>query len=386
MIEIQQKSNCCGCQACYNKCPKDAIEMVEDEKGFKYPQVNKEKCINCGLCEKVCPIINNKKIENTPRAYACINKDQEIRMQSTSGGIFTLLATAIINKGGVIFGASFNDEFGVYHTYGETIEDLAKFRSSKYLQSDIGLSYRKAKEFLDEGRYVLFTGTPCQIEGLNIFLGKEYEKLYLQDIICHGVPSPLIWKTYKEYRESKVKSRLSKMSFRSKKEEGWESYHVDMKFENNDEYSINHSNDIYMKAFLKHLTLRESCTNCRFKKNNRLSDVTLADFWGIKDIDIDMSDEKGTSLVIVNSKKGQQLMDEIGDLMICKEVTFEKAISGNPSFNTVSKLNLNSDKFFEEVNCNNFEKVVNKYIPKKNILNKIINKIKRKIIVIIRKK
>ena len=384
MIEINQKSNCCGCQACYNKCPKNAIEMLEDEKGFKYPQVNKEKCINCGLCEKVCPIINNKKIENTPKAYACINKDEEIRIQSTSGGIFTLLATAIINKGGVVFGASFNDEFGVYHTYSETIEDLAKFRSSKYLQSDIGLSYRKAKEFLDEGRYVLFTGTPCQIEGFKSFLGKEYEKLYLQDIICHGVPSPLIWKMYKEYRENKFNSKLSKMSFRSKKEEGWGRYHVDMEFENNDKYSINHNNDVYMKVFLKHLALRESCTDCKFKKNNRLSDVTLADFWGIKNVAADMNDEKGTSLVIVNSKKGQELMDEISDLMICKEVSLEKAISGNPSFNTVSKANANSDRFFEEVNSRNFDEVVNKYVPKENTLIKIIKKIKRKIGIIIK--
>ena len=377
MININQKSNCCGCQACYNICPKNAIEMVEDEKGFKYPKVNKEKCINCGLCEKACPIKNNKQIQNELKAYACINKDEEIRMQSTSGGVFTLLATAIINKGGVVFGACFNDEFGVYHTYSETIEDLAKYRSSKYLQSDIGLSYRKAKEFLDEGRYVLFTGTPCQIEGFKSFLRKDYEKLYLQDIICHGVPSPLVWKTYKEYRENNANSKLSEMSFRSKKDEGWRRYHVNMKFENNGNYNVNRDNDAYIKAFLKHLSLRESCTDCKFKKNNRLSDITLADFWGVNYIAPDMNDEKGTSLVIVNSTKGQELMNEISELMICKEVDFEKAISRNPSFNTSSKKNEKSELFFEELGKMDFEDLVKKYIPKESVIFKIKKKIKK---------
>ncbi len=378
---LNLRNNCCGCQACYNKCPKNAIEMIEDEKGFKYPKVNKEKCINCGLCEKVCPILNNNKIENNPKAYACINKDEEIRMQSTSGGIFTLLASAIIKRGGVVFGAAFNNEFGVYHTYSETTEDLKKFRSSKYLQSDIQLSYKKAKELLDDGRYVLFTGTPCQIEGFKSFLlGKEYDNLYLQDIICHGVPSPLVWKKYKEYREKKANSKLGKMSFRSKENTTWEEYHVNMKFENNSNYDINHNDDAYMKAFLKHLSLRESCTDCKFKKNNRISDITLADLWGIKNVKPELNDEKGTSLVIVNSTKGQELMNEIRELMICEEVDFQKAITGNPSFNTVSKINPKADLFFEELDKDvDFERLIKKYIPKDSIFTKMKKKIKRMI-------
>ena len=282
MIDIQEKNKCCGCHACYNKCPKNAIEMIEDEKGFKYPKINNEKCINCGLCDKVCPIINNPKIQNEPKAYACINKDEKIRMQSTSGGIFTLLATVIINKGGVVFGASFNNDFKVIHTYTETIEELEKFRGSKYLQSDINNSYKKAKDFLDNDRFVLFTGTPCQIEGFKSFLGKEYEKLYLQDIICHGVPSPKVWDEYKKYRENKAGAKLKGMSFRSKYGTTWGKYHVNMKFENDKNYDMFHNDDVYMKAFLNHLSLRESCTDCKFKKKNRLSDITLADFWGIQ--------------------------------------------------------------------------------------------------------
>lgn len=378
MIRIDNKNECCGCQACYNICPKNAIEMVVDEKGFKYPEVNKDKCINCGLCEKVCPILNNKQIENKPRAYACINKDEKVREESTSGGIFTLLASAIINDGGVVFGACFDENFGVHHTYCEKIEDLGKYRSSKYLQSDIGLSYKKAKEFLNQGRKVLFTGTPCQIEAIKSYLGKEYDNLYLQDIICHGVPSPMIWDKYKTYREEKANSKLNKMSFRSKKNTTWSSYNIDMNFDNKTSYTINHNDDVYMKAFLKHLSLRESCTDCKFKKNNRLSDITLADFWGIKNVKPEMDDGKGTSLVVVNSKKGQELFDSLKDSMICEEVEFEKAIAGNPSFNTTSKASPNADKFYEDLkNGEDFEETVKKYIPKISLTTKIKRIIKR---------
>lgn len=380
MINIDNKTKCCGCQACYNICPKDAIKMVADEKGFKYPKVNKDKCINCGLCEKVCPILNNKNIENEPKAYACINKDEEIRKQSTSGGIFTLLATSIINEGGVVFGACFDENFGVHHTYCETVEELAKYRSSKYLQSDIGLSYKKAKEFLDQGRKVLFTGTPCQIEALRNYLGKQYDNLYLQDIICHGVPSPLVWDKYRLYREEKANAKTKSMSFRSKKNTTWSSYNIDIEFDDNSSYVINHNDDVYMKAFLKHLSLRESCTDCKFKKNNRLSDITLADFWGIKNVKPKLDDGKGTSLVVVNSKKGQDLMDKIKDSMICEEVEFEKAISGNPSFNTTSRANPNSDKFFSELEeGQDFVDIVNQCLPKAHITKKI-KRLLRKII------
>lgn len=375
MIEIIEKKHCCGCHACFNICSKNAIEIVEDEKGFKYPRVDKEKCVDCGLCEKVCPVLSNKQIKNEPRAYACINKDEEIRNQSTSGGIFTLLATAIINDGGVVFGACFDENFGVCHTYCENIEDLGKYRGSKYLQSDVGLSYKKAKDFLDQGKKVLFTGTPCQVEAMKSYLGKEYDNLYLQDIICHGVPSPMVWNKYRAYREEKANSKVKEMSFRSKKNTTWSSYNINMDFDNDTSYTMNHNNDVYMKAFLKHLSLRESCTDCKFKKNNRISDITLADFWGIQNIKPEMDDGKGTSLVIVNSKKGQELLDMIQDSMICEEVEFEKAISGNPSFNTTSKANSNADKFYEKLeNGEDFERVVNKCIPKTSLITRIKRK------------
>lgn len=221
MIEIKEKVECCGCQACYNICPKNAIEMVADEKGFKYPKVNKDKCINCGLCEKVCPILNKKTIENEPKVYACYNKNDEIRMKSSSGGIFTLIAEEIIKRDGVVCGAAFDEQYGLSHQFVESIEDLEKLRTSKYFQSSIEDTYRKTKEYLLNGRYVLFTGTPCQIEGLLSYLGKQYDKLYTQDIICHGVPSPKVWRKYVDYRLSIDKKIPQSINFRDKKQQGW---------------------------------------------------------------------------------------------------------------------------------------------------------------------
>lgn len=376
MIDVQDKKKCCACSACYSVCPVNAIKMIEDEKGFKYPKVDMGKCINCGLCEKVCPIINEKNIENNPKAYACYNKDEYTRIQSTSGGIFTLLAKKIIQKGGVVFGASFGQEFNIVeHSYSENIKETAKFRGSKYLQSDMGDSYKKVKEFLMKERYVLFTGTPCQIEGLKNYLGKEYAKLYLQDIVCHGVPSPKIWREYKNYRSNN--SKLTEMSFRSKKEEGWSKYHISMKFGNGKKYNTRHDKDTYIMAFLSHLALRESCTDCRFKKKNRVSDITLGDFWGINGINTKMNDEKGTSLVVINSLKGQELFDSIKDEIIYEEVNFENAIKENPSYIYSSKTNIKSEQFFMDINNNNFDKVVNRYIKNEKIYIKILRKIKQ---------
>ena len=379
MININEKSNCCGCQACFNKCPKGAITMIEDKKGLKYPKIDKEKCINCGLCEKVCPILKEVKVENEPIAYACFNLNDEIRMQSSSGGIFTAIASNIIDKGGIVFGATWNDDFSrVEHAYVENKDELYKFRGAKYLQSDINKSYVQVKKFLDEGRYVLFTGTPCQIEALKSFLNKDYDKLYLQDIICHGVPSPKVWTAYKKFMEQKNEnSKTTNMYFRDKTLEGWNRYHVKMQFNNNKTYDVEHGKDTYMKAFLSNIALRDSCTNCKFKKENRASDITLADFWGINNIKPDMNDEKGTSLVIVNSEKGKALFEEISSMIKSEKVDFFTAIKPNPSMNTVSTRNSKSDDFFDDIDKIPFDELVKKYVPEPSIAKKVISKMKR---------
>lgn len=377
MIEIKDKIMCSGCHACYNKCPRNAIEMIEDEKGFKYPKVNKDKCINCGLCDKVCPILNKKKVENSPKVYACYNTDESVRMKSSSGGIFSLLATEILNRNGIVFGAAFNDDFSLSHQYIESIEELKKLRTSKYFQSSINDSYKKVKEFIEADRYVLYTGTPCQIEGLLSYLGKKYDKLYTQDIVCHGVPSPKAWKQYMKFRAEKDSSLPLEINFRDKKQEGWKLFSLSFKYKDK-EYAKNQRDDIFMKAFLKDVCLRDSCYNCSFRKQNRLSDITLADFWGIQNVIPEMDDDKGTSLVLVNSEKGKELYDLILPSLKSVEVTMEDALKSNPAIIKSPEYNKNREMFFEKLNEGmEFDELVNKCVPKPKITEKIKRRIKR---------
>ena len=196
MIKISHKKDCCGCGACVQRCPKHCIAMQEDKEGFLYPVINKTKCTNCGLCEKVCPVINQGHCNNPIKTYAAINPKNDVRIASSSGGVFTVLAEDIINSNGVVFGAAFNNEWNVEHTCVENIKDLEKLRGSKYVQSNIGNSYQEAESFLKEGREVLFSGTPCQIAALKLFLRKEYKNLTTVDFVCHGVPSPAVWRKY----------------------------------------------------------------------------------------------------------------------------------------------------------------------------------------------
>ena len=378
MIKIEDKINCCGCYACYSICPVKAIKMEKDEKGFEYPIVDKDKCTNCGLCEKVCPIINNKKNDKTEadiKAYASMNKDLQTRMKSSSGGIFTLIAEYILDLNGVVFGATFNEKFEVVHSYIENKEEVYKFQGSKYVQSKIGDMYKKAKEFLDSDRYVLFTGTPCQIEGLYQYLRKDYKKLYTQDLICHGVPSPKVWNKYLEEKNQKYKGIPESISFREKEKSGWQNFGMKIKYQN-DVYLLKHSEDVYMKAFLRDICLRDSCYNCNFKKKLRNSDITLADFWGIGNIDKTLNDDKGVSLILLNSKKGQYLFEGIKENLIYKIVDFEEAIKYNPNMIKSAKMQTKREKFFNDLNNNKLETLVKKY-TKKSILKKMIGKIKR---------
>lgn len=376
MIKIEEKNKCCGCYACSNICPKNAIEMIEDEKGFKYPKINENKCINCGLCEKVCPILKKNKISNTPKAYACINKNENIRKNSSSGGIFTLIAEEIINMGGVVFGAQFDNDFNVIHSYTNNKEELYKYRGSKYAQSIIGDNYKIVKSFLEEGKYVLFTGTPCQVEGLYAFLQKDYDNLYTGDIICHGIPSPKVWKKYKEELEKQNNSKIKTMNFRDKSD-GWMNYCLNYEFENSNSYKELNSKSKYMQAFLKDLSIREACYDCKFKTKNRKSDITLADFWGIQNIKPEMNDNKGTSLVIVNSLKGEDLFERIKEKIKFIETDFEKSIKYNPSMTCSPKIPKNREKFFSDLDNYELNILIKKYLPKQKLKNKIYNFLRR---------
>ncbi len=354
-------AQCCGCSACYNICKFDAIDMIEDEKGFLIPKINKEKCVDCGACANVCPVLKNKlnideNNEKYPLAYAMYNKNEDERLKSSSGGIFTLLAKNIINNKGIVYGASFNNENLVEHIRIDKLEDVSKLQGSKYMQSIIGKTYQLAEKDLKEGRTVLFTGTPCQTEALKSYLNCEYDNLYIQDIICHGVPSALVWKEYiKKYNDKKLN-----INFRNK-EFGWKKYCVSIKGENVD-YTKCYVEDTYMKAFLKNIVLRDCCYNCQFKKYRRISDITLADFWGIDKICPEMFDDRGTSLIIVNSSKGERILNCIIEQTKFKKVNLEDAIKMNRCMVESVAMNEKREEFFKELGKIPFDELIDKYI------------------------
>ena len=375
MKKIIEKKKCCGCHGCANICPKEAIIMIEDEKGFRYPVIDQKKCIDCGLCKKVCPILNSEKENDKDiKAFACYNTNTEERLNSSSGGIFILIAKEIIKRKGVVFGAAFDNEFNVIHKFVDKEKDLKDFMGSKYTQSVIGDSFKKVKEFLDKDRYVLFTGTPCQIEGLKTYLKKDYEKLYTQDIICHGVPSPKVWKKYLEYQKSVNNENIKSVSFRNK-DHGWSLFRMKISFDTRT-YSEKHSKDLFMQAFLKDTCLRDSCYDCSFKKKYRASDLTLADYWGIDNVHADMNDNKGTSLVIINSKKGEELFDRIKEQTAYKETNIDEAIKYNTAMIKSPMLPNKRNEFFENLEKDSFDKLVKKYTYHPPLYKRAINKLK----------
>lgn len=377
MIDIKEKYMCDGCHACYSVCPKDAINMEIDDEGFWYPKVDNNKCVDCNKCEKVCPILNKKEVKSLKKAYACYNLDEDIRMKSSSGGTFTILAAEVIKDNGVVFGAKFDEDFNVVHDYVEDIEGLSKFRGSKYVQSNIGDSFRQAKKFLDEGRRVLFSGTPCQIDGLKSYLNKDYENLVTVDLICHGVPSPMIWQRYiNELGDGK---KLSAMTFRDKSK-GWNSGVLKYRFEDGSEIDENYSESVYIKGFIQNCFLRPSCYNCNFKTLDRVSDFTLGDFWGVESILPKLKDNKGISLVFVHSEKSDRMMKEIKKNIYLCEVEIENSITWNSCAIKSLELLPNRNKFFRYVDEISVKEAVDKSLYKsklKRISERQLNLIKR---------
>jgi len=334
--------------------------MQCDEEGFWYPVVDLNACTECGLCEQACPILMRKLTDNHPIAYGCINKDNNIRQQSSSGGVFTVIAEEVIAENGVVFGASFDDAFNVVHSQTDRLDGLDSFRGSKYVQSCIGDSYKLVQGFLKQGRHVLFTGTPCQIGGLKAFLQQDYANLLCIDIVCHGVPSPKVWQKYVLYRENCAGASARRIAFR-RKDEGWKRFSVSFLFNNDTEYVKTLDRDLYMQAFLQNICLRPSCYACNFKTLHRQSDITLADFWGIQYILPEMDDNKGTSLIFVNSVIGQSMIKHIKDNILCKEVDINQAVSYNSAANKSAGYNPKRDVFFEGLWKVPFDQLVKKY-------------------------
>ena len=364
-----EKNQCCGCSACQDTCPKNAITMVEDKEGFLYPVINKKRCVDCGMCYNVCPNINVKAKESLLKAYAAYNKNEKIRLKSSSGGIFTLITEDILKKNGVVYGAAFNENFEVKHIRITNIIELEKLRGSKYVQSKCNGIYSECKRDLDSGMNVLFSGTPCQIEALKCYLKKPYDNLFCVDIICHGVPSRLVWRKYLQYRVNFAKSKIEQIAFRLKNE-GWKQFAVQFVFANGTAYCQNLHKDIFMRGFLKNLYLRPSCYACKFKTKERVSDITLADFWGINNIYHDVDDDKGMSLVIVHSREGLNLFEKLKTSMFYREANLNEALIYNSSMIKSVMPNKNRVKFFEEIQNDNFNEIVIKY-TKEALLEKI---------------
>lgn len=360
MISITDKSKCCGCTACANVCPKKCISMQSDEEGFSFPTIDKSKCINCNLCERVCPIANRHKNESKPpQVFYGYNKNHDVLMQSSSGGVFSSLAEYVLSQGGVVFGAMFDDNLKVRHGYIENASKLNKIRGSKYVQSDMNICFSQAKDFLLQGRLVLFTGTPCQIAGFKRFLQKDYSNLITQDFICHGVPSPMVWEKYKNQQVVKYNSKLTMASFRDKPTD-WLNYHVTMEFENGQKSSVAHAKSEYIKMFLSNKCLRDSCYRCVFKGKERDSDITLADFWGANIIRPKTYNKMGTSLIIINSKKGSEIFDSIKQHLEYKQIGLTLPALFNPSFSHSTRRPGKRESFMKKIKDMSFDEAYKK--------------------------
>lgn len=357
MIKIEDKSKCCGCEACVQICPKRCISFTPDDEGFFYPSVDEEKCVDCGMCEKVCPELDQDAPRQPKQTFAAKNPDEAERQISSSGGIFAMLARKVIKEGGVVFGARFDDTWDVIHSSTASLDGISPFMGSKYVQSRIGDSFLKVRQFLKDGRKVMFSGTPCQIAGLRKFLQQEYDNLLTVDILCHGVPSPAVWRKYldevvqnvsfgKSCDDTQVSRRegleYKKISFRDKRT-GWKKFSMSFTLASHGRsdkegetvtVSRIHREDPYFQGFNNYsLFLRKSCAACPVRELRSGSDITLGDFWFIETLIPEMDDDKGVSVVLANTLKGVEEINSLGAELI--NVDFEEVVRRNRAIKNV---------------------------------------------------
>lgn len=381
MISINEKEHCCGCYSCMLRCPKQCITMREDEEGFLYPQVDEQKCIDCGVCEKVCPVINQSAEREPLEVLAAKNPDEKVRKESSSGGIFTMLAESVIDEGGVVFGACFDEHWQVVHQSAETKADLAKFRGSKYVQSKVMNTYREVETQLKAGRKVLYSGTPCQIAGLKRFLRKDYENLLTVDFICHGVPSPGVFRTYlrdelkrKTARQGGGRNtvllpciplvtesdgidckglKINSISFRDKRN-GWKKFGFALALseataEGENSVLLSYSplnKNLFLRGFLRDLYLRPSCYACPTKHLKSGSDITLGDWWGINALKPELDDDRGVSAVTVNTEKGRTALHSLKAEL--HAMSYEDLVKYNPALVISAAVPENRSAFFAQ--------------------------------------
>lgn len=349
---LTEQAKCTGCGTCAAVCPNNCIEMMPDQEGFFQPVIDSDKCVNCKLCERVCPILKKPLIHEPPIAFAAKNLDRNVRLESSSGGVFTALAEAVLKEGGIVCAAKYAENFSVIHDFARTTYELAQFRGAKYAQSIAGHCFPEIKRLLRNGLTVLFVGTPCQVAGLSSYLGKFYPNLILIDMICHGVPSPKVWQKYLlERQHTDGCAAIQKINLRSKKS-GWSryGYSVEMNYVNGSCYSVPQGQDWFMRGFVENLYLRRSCETCSFKGIQRCSDLTLGDFWGIWDLAPEFDDNQGTSSIWVHSKIGNALWQKVSHQFEVLQCPVEDSVRMNPSALNSSETHKKRDEFFSRLN------------------------------------
>lgn len=368
MIDIKRKEECCGCNACGDICPRNAISFKTDEEGFWYPVIDNEKCIDCGMCDKVCPIKTKPQSRSNnvsrPKCFAAEHKSIEVVFNSTTGGMFSALAEGMYSQKGYVGGAIHNEDFSVSHFVSNSRSDLQQLRRSKDLQSNAEGFYKKVKSLLENGERVLVCGVPCQIAALQNYVGKNYDNLITVDLVCAGVNSPKVWRKYLDYIEEKNGSKIIWTENKSK-EYGWNKLTQKFIFENGEEYFDTDKTSLFTHGYIvSHLYCRPSCYECEFKGFPRIADITIGDFWGITKHSKNHNSNMGTNLVMVNSSKGQRYFDKIKKRVNIEETPLEWALSGNPALtSSISRLSDKRAEFFEDLEAISFDELVKKYDP-----------------------
>lgn len=368
MIKLTKKQDCCGCTACMSVCPQHCITMQEDREGFLYPVTDSDACINCKACNNVCPVIklNGQKRESytsSTKAYASAVTDEIVLLNSSSGGLFSAIATSIINDGGVVYGAAWvNSE--IHHIAVESVEELAKLRGSKYVQSSLDGSFVEIRDYLSSGRRVLFSGTPCQIVGLRAFLRKDYDNLFNVEVACHGAPSPKVLRKYIQVLREQYGDDVQ-LNFRSKPD-GWKQYKVTAFTENKHYFYEGQKENLFMKGFLHELYSRPICQECPFKAGASGADITLADFWGIENVLPEFPSYNGASLVLTHTMKAERVFHGLHGV-ITKEVELEKAIRQNGALLHSEEPHPEREYFFKHIDKKPFVELMDECLELRRI-------------------
>lgn len=360
MPNLANAELCVGCTACVSICPMKCLTIKPDDFGFSYPAlIDNEKCVDCHLCEKVCPVLNRQdKTLELPKAYAAFSLNKTIQDNSSSGGIFTELSLIVLRQQGIVYGAAYDEDWNVRHIAVDQVEQLNRLQGAKYSESILGTTFIEIQKHLQQGRLVLFSGTPCQVAGLKSFLRIDYDNLLCLDFVCHGIPSPMAWEKYLENRKIIAESRPIKINQRSK-DTGWSrySYSCLIEYENGTRYSECSFNDLFMKLYCNDYISRKSCNTCDFKGYERISDITVGDFWGIWDIDTSMDNGNGTSLVLIHSLKGKDLFSKIEPCIKYRGVRLEEVSRENQSLLYASIGKSERDSILHRINNNEIDEL-----------------------------